>query len=87
MDDKTEIYTNKKVEIAPGIKVRPSEYFENTGDANGANYMTAMNIQKKKGYKCGKLPKYVNGLPELVNSFVNLGGATLAGLDASRIRN
>ena len=85
MDDKTEIYTNKKVEIAPGIKVRPSEYFENTGDANGANYMTAMNIQKKKGYKCGKLPKFAWGLPEWVNFAGNAYGYLAADSEKRKI--
>ena len=87
VDDKTEIYTNKKVEIAPGVKVRPSEYFENTGDANGANYMTAMNIQKKKGYKCGKLPKFAWGLPEWTNLGANAIGMIGSLVDAHNIEN
>lgn len=36
-----------------------SEYLEETGDINGAEYLTAMNIQNKK-YK-GKLPGFDNG--------------------------
>lgn len=74
VDNNTEIYTNKQVEVAPGIKIRPSEYFKNTGDANGANYLTAMNIQRKK-FKNGKLPGFSIGkwgVPEWANLTGNL---------------
>ena len=66
-----------------------SDYVAETGDLEGGEAMMSsiMKAKGKQGYKCGKLPGYVNGLPELVNSIVNLGGATLAGLDANRIRN
>lgn len=86
VDNNTEIYTNKKVNIAPGIEVRPSEYFEKTGDADGANYMTAMNIQKKK-YKNGKLPGFKWGLPEWTNFGVNTIGTIGSLVDAHNIEN
>lgn len=41
-------------------KYGASEYLERTGDINGAEYLTAMNIQNKK-YKNGKLPGFDNG--------------------------
>lgn len=84
VDDNTEIYTNKQVEIAPGIKIRPSEYFKNTGDANGANYLTAMNIQRKK-FKNGKLPGFAWGLPEWSNLLGNAAGYFTAKADKAKI--
>lgn len=86
VDNNTEIYTNKKVKIAPGIEVRPSEYFEKTGDADGANYMTAMNIQKKK-YKNGKLPGFKWGLPEWANTVGNVLPMINATIDKHNIEN
>lgn len=41
-------------------KYGASEYLEKTGDINGAEYLTAMNIQDKK-YKNGKLPGFIDG--------------------------
>lgn len=41
-------------------KYGASEYLEKTGDINGAEYLTAMNIQNKK-YKNGKLPGFIDG--------------------------
>lgn len=84
VDNNTEIYTNKQVEIAPGIKIRPSEYFKNTGDANGANYLTAMNIQRKK-FKNGKLPGFAWGLPEWSNLLGNAAGYFTAKADKAKI--
>ena len=84
VDNNTEIYTNKQVEIAPGIKIRPSEYFKNTGDANGANYLTAMNIQRKK-FKNGKLPRFAWGLPEWSNLLGNAVGYFTAKADKAKI--
>lgn len=84
VDNNTEIYTNKQVEIAPGIKIRPSEYFKNTGDANGANYLTAMNIQRKK-FKNGKLPGFAWGLPEWSNLLGNAAGYFTANADKAKI--
>lgn len=84
VDNNTEIYTNKQVEVAPGIKIRPSEYFKNTGDANGANYLTAMNIQRKK-FKNGKLPGFAWGLPEWSNLLGNAAGYFTAKADKAKI--
>ena len=51
-----------------------TEYLERTGDINGAEYLTAMNIQNKK-YKNGKLPGFSGGkwgVPEWANLTGNL---------------
>lgn len=56
----TIILPNKKVELPGGLKISPSRYYEQTGDLQGAEYATRMNIQNKK-YKNGKLPGFDNG--------------------------
>ena len=66
-------------------KYGASEYLEKTGDINGAECLTAMNIQNKK-YKNGKLPGFVNGL-EAINAIGNLGLGTLSMLDSYNKRN
>lgn len=51
-----------------------TEYLERTGDINGAEYLTAMNIQNKK-YKNGKLPGFSGGkwgVPEWANFTGNI---------------
>lgn len=66
-------------------KYGASEYLEKTGDINGAEYLTAMNIQNKK-YKNGKLPGYKFGLEE-INAIGNLGLGALSMLDSYNKRN
>ena len=55
-------------------KNKATEYLEKTGDINGAEYLTAMNIQNKK-YKNGKLPGFSGGkwgVPEWANFTGNI---------------
>lgn len=60
VEPNTIILPNKKVELPGGLKISPSRYYEQTGDLQGAEYATRMNIQNKK-YKNGKLPGFVDG--------------------------
>ena len=61
-----------------------TEYLERTGDINGAEYLTAMNIQNKK-YKNGKLPGFAWGLPEWSNLLGNAAGYFTAKADKAKI--
>ena len=80
----TIILPNKKVELPGGLKISPSRYYEQTGDLQGAEYATRMNIQNKK-YKNGKLPGFKWGLPEWANLGVNAFGALSSMADANSI--
>lgn len=80
----TIILPNKKVKLPGGQEIIPSRYYEQTGDLQGAEYATRMNIQNKK-YKNGKLPGFKWGLPEWVNFAGNAYGYLTADSEKRKI--
>ena len=82
----TIILPNKKVKLPGGQEIIPSRYYEKTGDINGAEYLTAMNIQNKK-YKNGKLPGFENGAFTINNILGNAIPAIASFARANEIKN
>ena len=67
-----------------------AEYLEETGDIQGAKYLTVMNLQKKNKYKNGRLPGFDGGkwgVPEWTNLGTNAIGMIGSLVDAHNIEN
>lgn len=66
-----------------------SDYVAETGDLEGGEAMMSsiMKAKGKKGYKCGKLPKFAWGLPEWTNLGTNAIGMIGSMVDANKIEN
>jgi hypothetical protein len=77
VNNNTEILSNKFGELPNGVKVRPSEYYRQTGDLQGAEYANT-NVYMKNKFKCGKLPKFALGLPDILNAATNSIGLITA---------
>ena len=86
VNNNTEILSNKFGELPNGMKVRPSEYYRQTGDLQGAEYANT-NVYMKNKFKCGKLPKFAWGLPEWLNMATNSIGMISSLTDKSKIDN
>lgn len=84
VEPNTIILPNKEVKLPGGQKIIPSRYYEQTGDLQGAEYATRMNIQNKK-YKNGKLPGFKWGLPEWTNFAGNAYGYLTADSEKRKI--
>lgn len=77
VNNNTEILSNKFGELPNGVKVRPSEYYRQTGDLQGAEYANT-NVYMKNKFKNGKLPKFALGLPDILNAATNSIGLITA---------
>ena len=86
VNNNTEILSNKFGELPNGVKVRPSEYYRQTGDLQGAEYANT-NVYMKNKFKNGKLPKFALGLPEWLNMATNSIGMISSLTDKSKIDN